>query len=47
MIRVALQRGPVTRRAFDPNEQALIDLFEQVRVSVVYITTEAGEGSIA
>src|SRR5918993_47526 len=37
----ATPRAVVPRGAFLPHEQALIDLFEQARVSVVFITTEA------
>ena len=37
----ATPRAVVPRGAFLPHEQALMDLFEQARVSVVFITTEA------
>jgi S1-C subfamily serine protease len=37
----ATPREVTPREAFGPGEQALIDLFERTRVSVVYITTEA------
>jgi S1-C subfamily serine protease len=37
----AKPRDVTPRGALVPSEQALIDLFEQARVSVVYITTEA------
>jgi S1-C subfamily serine protease len=37
----ASARAVTPRGAFLPSEQALIDLFERARVSVVYITTEA------
>ena len=37
----ATPRAVAPRGAFLPHEQALMDLFEQARVSVVFITTEA------